>query len=52
MISLGMLLGKFITSNPRIVVMSTSKLEAGKPVEVEGIKLAKIGDEVVILLTI
>lgn len=54
MITLGMILGKMIPANPRIVVMLTKKVEVGNAVEVESIKLATIGDDKipVLLLTI
>lgn len=53
-ITLGMILGKMIPENPRIVVMLTKKVEVGNAVEVESIKIATIGDDKipVLLLTI
>lgn len=52
MVTLGMVLGKFIVENPRLVIMPTRKLESGRPVEVEGIKLATIDGKQVLVLTI
>lgn len=53
MITLGQLLGKFITSNPQILVMVTRKVEAGSLVEVKDIKISMTDDKTsVLVLTI
>lgn len=52
MITLGMLLGKIITSNPPVMVMITEKDGKGKLMEIESIKLGKVGNDPVIVLTI
>lgn len=52
MITLGIILSKLLSSNPALVVMTTRKLEAGKVVEIEGIKMAHIDGKSVLVLTI
>lgn len=52
MITFGMVIGSLIKGNPRIVIMATKKVVVGTAVEVEGIKIAQIDNEPVIVLTI
>lgn len=52
MITLGQLIGVMIQGNPNIVIMPTTKLSAGVPVEPTGIKIAVSEGRKVIILTI
>ena len=52
MITLGMILSEMLKGNPQLVVMATTQLEVGKPIEPTGMKVMTINEKQVIVLTI
>lgn len=52
MMTLGQVLHALTKSNPRIVIMPTRKLESGKVVEVDGMKVGEVNGEKVLILTV
>lgn len=50
--TLGRVLSELIKDNPRIVILPTKTLKIGVPIDVDGIKLATLDGEKVLVLTI